>query len=100
MGKKIPFIVKSALLPQNKAEIDEFEAFAKTIPWMEHGDLDTPVEYVCKVAHVQAEYLGLIKKGEKAWEVEDWKERIDQFGLTNVKIPLSKYPLTAFAVVV
>lgn len=43
--------------------------------WMEHGTLDTPVEYLCDVAHAQAEYLGLIKEREKAWEVENWKER-------------------------
>lgn len=44
--------------------------------WMEHGTLDTPVEYLCEVAHAQALYLGLLKEGEKAWEVGDWKERI------------------------
>jgi radical SAM protein with 4Fe4S-binding SPASM domain len=43
--------------------------------WMEHGTLDTPVEYLCDVAHSQAKYLGLIQEGEKAWEVENWKER-------------------------
>lgn len=47
--------------------------------WSEHGTLDTPVEYLCKVAHVQARYLGLLQEGEKAWEVSDWKERIEQF---------------------
>ena len=43
--------------------------------WMEHGTLDTPVEYLCDVAHAQARYLGLIKEGEKAWEVGNWRER-------------------------
>lgn len=47
--------------------------------WLENGDLDAPVEYACRVAHVQAEYLGLIGKGEKAWEVGDWEERILTF---------------------
>jgi len=47
--------------------------------WIESGDLDTPVEYLCEVTHAQAEYLGLIEKGEKAWEVEDWVERINNF---------------------
>lgn len=32
---KIPFVVKSALLPSSKDEIDEFEKWAKTIPWMD-----------------------------------------------------------------
>jgi hypothetical protein len=39
---------------------------------MEHGVLDTPVEYLCEIGHVQARYLGLLED----WEVEDWKERI------------------------
>jgi radical SAM protein with 4Fe4S-binding SPASM domain len=49
--------------------------------WIENGDLDTPVEYACRVAHVQAEYLGLIGKGEKAWEVGEWEARIDRIGI-------------------
>lgn len=47
--------------------------------WMEHGTLDTPVEYLCDVAHAQARYLGLIKKNENAWHVLNWQERIDLF---------------------
>jgi radical SAM protein with 4Fe4S-binding SPASM domain len=35
LERKIPFVVKSALLPPNKAEMDEFEAWARTIPWMD-----------------------------------------------------------------
>lgn len=31
----VPFIVKAALLPPNKPEMDEFEAWAETIPWMD-----------------------------------------------------------------
>ncbi len=30
----VPFIIKSALLPQNRYEMDEFEAWAETIRWM------------------------------------------------------------------
>ena len=44
--------------------------------WSEHGSLDQPVEHLCREAHIQAEYLGLIGKGEKGWEIKDWKERI------------------------
>ena len=44
--------------------------------WAEHGTLDTPVEYLCQVAHAQARYLGLLKEGERAWEVREWRERI------------------------
>jgi radical SAM protein with 4Fe4S-binding SPASM domain len=47
--------------------------------WMEHGNLDTPVDYLCQVAHGYALDLGLLKKGEKAWEVIDWEERIRAF---------------------
>ena len=37
--------------------------------WEEHGTLDQPVEYCCRVAHVKAVYLGLVREGEKAWEL-------------------------------
>ena len=47
--------------------------------WMEHGTLDTPVEYLCEITHAQARYLGLLEKDEMAWNVRDWKERIRKF---------------------
>jgi len=49
--------------------------------WEEHGTLDTPVEYLCEVAHAQATYLGLVKEGEKAWQIpeETWKDRLESF---------------------
>jgi len=47
--------------------------------WMEHGALDSPVDYYCHVAHARARFLGLINQGEKAWEIEDWKTRRDLF---------------------
>jgi radical SAM protein with 4Fe4S-binding SPASM domain len=47
--------------------------------WMEHGTLDTPVEYFCNIAHAQARYLGLIGEHELAWEVPNWPERVKQF---------------------
>ncbi len=34
--------------------------------WMEHGTFDTPVEYLCRVAHAQALDLGLLK------EIGEW----------------------------
>jgi radical SAM protein with 4Fe4S-binding SPASM domain len=54
--------------------------------WMEHGTLDTPVEYLCAMAHAQARYLGLLAEGENAWEVrrETWRARIKQF--TNGRV--------------
>lgn len=45
--------------------------------WTEHGTLDAPVEYLCQVAHAQARHLGLLSEGERAWEVADWRQRID-----------------------
>jgi sulfatase maturation enzyme AslB (radical SAM superfamily) len=48
--------------------------------WMEHGTLDTPVGYLCRVAQAQALDLGLLKEGERSWEVEDWRERVNAFG--------------------
>jgi MoaA/NifB/PqqE/SkfB family radical SAM enzyme len=47
--------------------------------WMEYGTLDTPVDYLCQIAHVFALDLGLLKKGEKAWEVDNFIERIRSF---------------------
>jgi radical SAM protein with 4Fe4S-binding SPASM domain len=44
--------------------------------WMEHGTLDTPIEYLCEIAHTKAIHLGLLKDGEAAWKVQDWKERV------------------------
>jgi len=46
--------------------------------WMEHGLLDRPVEYLCEVAHEKARFLGMLDKGEKAWEVNG-KERVEKF---------------------
>ena len=55
--------------------------------WMEHGTLDTPVEYLCTVAHAQARYLGLVGKQENAWDVAegDWRERVARFSGDNEK---------------
>ena len=47
--------------------------------WSEHGTLDTPVEYLCEVAHAQARHLGLIEPGEHAWEVRNGDERVRKF---------------------
>ncbi len=47
--------------------------------WQQHGNLDTPVEYFCKATHTHARYFGILKKGEMAWEVKDWKKRIAEF---------------------
>jgi radical SAM protein with 4Fe4S-binding SPASM domain len=46
--------------------------------WTEHGTLDTPVEYLCECAHARARDLGFLKEGERAWEVADWKARVDR----------------------
>jgi len=47
--------------------------------WAEHGTLDTPVDYLCEVAHAQARYLGLLRKSESAWRVTDWRDRTRGF---------------------
>jgi radical SAM protein with 4Fe4S-binding SPASM domain len=44
--------------------------------WAEHGTLDTPVVYLCGIAHSQARDLGLLTEGERAWAVSDWRTRI------------------------
>jgi hypothetical protein len=45
--------------------------------WAEHGTLDRPVEYFCRVAHAQAFSLGLLGKKERAWDVRDSADRIE-----------------------
>jgi radical SAM protein with 4Fe4S-binding SPASM domain len=47
--------------------------------WMEHGTLDTPVEYLCEITHAQARKVGLLGDNEMSWEVKDWRERIERF---------------------
>jgi radical SAM protein with 4Fe4S-binding SPASM domain len=44
--------------------------------WAEHGNLDTPVEYFCEVAHAQARFMGWLGADERAWQVVNWRERI------------------------
>lgn len=46
--------------------------------WMEHGTLDTPVEFLCQVAHAHARKLGLLSEEENGWEITDWPSRLDQ----------------------
>jgi len=36
--------------------------------WIEHGDLDSPVEYFCEVTHALAREVGILGPGEKSWE--------------------------------
>ena len=78
------------ILRQRKAENQEYKArcarcFLKGLcdqcpakSWMEHGTLDTPVEYLCSLTHAEARYLGLISESENAWDVNDWHSRIAQ----------------------
>jgi radical SAM protein with 4Fe4S-binding SPASM domain len=35
LEKKVPFVVKGAFLPQNREDVEEFEAWAATVPWMD-----------------------------------------------------------------
>jgi len=45
--------------------------------WAESGTLDTPVEYLCEVAHERARDLGMLEPGEHGWEIENWKGRVE-----------------------
>jgi hypothetical protein len=49
--------------------------------WEENGTLDTPVEYLCEVAHAQARWLGWLGENEYGWEVRERRERIARFTL-------------------
>ena len=46
--------------------------------WNETGSLDTPIELLCLTSHAEARWLGLINPEEQAWEVRDWRSRIEQ----------------------
>jgi radical SAM protein with 4Fe4S-binding SPASM domain len=50
----------------------------------EYGNLDTPVEYLCDIAHAQARFLGLLGENEMGWKIRDWKERINRFAREGV----------------
>jgi radical SAM protein with 4Fe4S-binding SPASM domain len=60
-----------------------------TRAWAESGSFDVPVEYFCDLAHAEAVYVGLLEEAEKAWEVEDWQMRLNDFSGTATK------PMTA-----
>ncbi len=51
--------------------------------WMEHGTLDTPVDYFCEITHAQARNVGLLRNSEMSWEVSDWRERIKRFSASE-----------------
>ncbi len=55
--------------------------------WIESGALDTPVEYLCSAAHVQARSFGLIQLEERAWNIPDWEERTEKlmFKLSSLR---------------
>ncbi|OGP91735.1 MAG: hypothetical protein A2Z19_00975 [Deltaproteobacteria bacterium RBG_16_54_18] len=61
--------------------------------WMEHGALDTPIEYHCKIAHAQATALGLLEEGEWAWQIDDWEERIRNFSDGRLACPKISHPV-------
>jgi len=44
--------------------------------WAEHGTLDTPVEFLCQIAHAEARYLGWLKDDENAWRIVDWRNKV------------------------
>ena len=47
--------------------------------WAESGTLDTPVEYLCEVAHTKARYLGCLDENER-----------EERRLRDVRKPLDK----------
>lgn len=46
--------------------------------WSETGSLDTPIELLCSSTHAEARWLDLIGPQEYAWEVRDWRSRIEK----------------------
>lgn len=67
--------------------------------WAEHADLDTPVEYLCEVAHAQARYLGWLGDNEQGWEVTDWRERMNGSQHTGIAHTASMTAMSSVATV-
>jgi radical SAM protein with 4Fe4S-binding SPASM domain len=55
------------------------------VSWMENRRLDGWLEYFCEFTHAQARFIGLLKDGEKSWEVEDWENRLKKMSSKAVK---------------
>jgi MoaA/NifB/PqqE/SkfB family radical SAM enzyme len=57
--------------------------------WTENRSLDTPVEYLCNLAHAEAVFVGLLKEGEKSWELskEIWQKRLRKFVSSPKTVP-------------
>ena len=53
----------------------------------EHGELDTPVEYLCQVAHAQARHMGWLSESEHGWDVPDWRGRLDLEKTRKIAVP-------------
>ena len=59
--------------------------------WIEHGTLDTPVDYLCEIAHTQGRQLGLLAEKEMGWDVKDWRERIRNSSEESENEPRNSY---------
>ncbi len=46
------------------------------VSWMEFRILDGWLEYFCEYTHALGRMIGLLRDGEKSWQVEDWQGRI------------------------
>ena len=78
------FTKLSELRAENPAYLERcarcfLKGFCEQCPakaWIEHGALDTPVEYLCQVAHTQARSLGWLKENEFGWDARPDPEEI------------------------
>jgi len=48
------------------------------VAWMECRSLDGWIEHICSYTHVQAAFIGLLEKNEKAWLVTNWEKRLEK----------------------
>jgi len=66
--------------PLEKMEITVYGMSAKSYEAVSRakGTLDTPIEYLCEVAHAQARKLGLLGEDEKSWNVTDAPARVSR----------------------
>jgi len=91
LENEVPFVVKGALLPDNQADMEEFETWAESIPWMDkppsytlyfdlrarHDSLNRN-RLIQRLRNEPGKQIDLLKrKGEKS--IQEYREEMAQF---------------------
>ena len=73
-ARYLPAQEKAATLAQASGSLEALSAAGEDVGRPGLPAHQSPVDYLYRVA--QALDLGLLKEGENAWEVEEWREKI------------------------